>query len=80
METLTPQQYDNEIVLQYRSGDALVHPETLQPGTPCTIYTGGVAYSSLLTAKAYSAGTVELTFGAVRVALTKQLILERRQR
>lgn len=79
VETLTPQQYDNEIVLQYRSGDALVHPETLQPGTPCTIYTGGVAYSSLLTAKAYSAGTVELTFGAVRVALTKQLILERRR-
>lgn len=80
VENLTPQQYDNEITLQYRAGDALVDPESAQIGTPAVIYTGGLAYTSILTGRTIGAGTVTLTFGAVRVALTKKLILQRRQR
>lgn len=78
-QTLAPQQYDNEIILKFALGDKLVEPESIQPGTPVTIYTGGLPYNSILTGRAFSAGTIELTFGAVRVALTKQLILQRRQ-
>lgn len=80
VENLTPQQYDNEITLQYRAGDALVNPEIAQIGTPAVIYTGGMAYTSILTGRTIGAGTVTLTFGAVRVALTKKLILQRRQK
>lgn len=80
VENLTPEQYDNEITLQYRAGDALVNPESAQIGTPAVIYTGGLAYTSILTGRTIGAGTVTLTFGAVRVALTKKLILQRRQR
>lgn len=80
VETLSPQQYDNEITLQYRTEDALVNPEQAQIGTPCTIYTGGLAYTSILTGRSVGPGTVTLTFGAVRISLTKKLILQRRQR
>lgn len=80
VQELTPEQYDNEIELTYRTGDALVQPESIQIGTPATIYTGGLAYSSILTGITLGAGTIKLTFGAVRVALTKQLILQRRQK
>ena len=80
VQELTPEQYDNEIELTYRAGDSLVQPESIQIGTPATIYTGGLAYSSILTGITLGVGTVKLTFGAVRVALTKQLILQRRQK
>lgn len=80
VENLTPEQYDNEIVLQYRAGDALVNPRDAQIGTPAVINTGGLTYTSILTGRTIGAGTVTLTFGAVRVALTKKLILQRRQR
>lgn len=77
-QELAPQQYDNEIVLTYQVGDRLVEPAEIQPGTPATIYVGGTAYSSILTGRGYSAGKITLTFGTVRVDLTKQLILQRR--
>lgn len=79
VETLTPEQYDNEIVLQYRAGDSLVQPESIQIGTTATIYVDGTAYTSILTGRKIEPGTVTLTFGSVRVALTKQLILQRRK-
>lgn len=80
VETLTPEQYDNEIVLQYRAGDNLVQPEDIQIGTTATIMVDGTAYTSILTGRSLDAGTVTLTFGAVRVDLTKQLLLQRRKK
>lgn len=80
VETLTPEQYDNEIILKYRAGDSLVQPESIQIGTTATIYVDGTAYTSILTGRKIEPGTVTLTFGAVRVALTKQLILQRRRK
>lgn len=80
VETLTPEQYDNEIVLQYRAGDNLVQPEDIQIGTTATIMVDGTAYTSILTGRSLDTGTVTLTFGAVRVDLTKQLLLQRRKK
>ena len=78
-EALAPQQYDNEIILTYRAGDGLTHPENIPIGAQARILTGGEAYTSILTGRTIGVGTVELTFGRVRVALTKQMIMERRQ-
>lgn len=78
-EELAPQQYDNEIILTYRAGDGLAHPENIPVGAQARILTGGEAYTSILTGRTIGVGTVELTFGRVRVALTKKMIMERRQ-
>lgn len=78
VEALTPQQFDNEIVLTYAEEDNLVYPATMLIGTRATIYVDGTAYSSILTGKTIGQGTISLTFGQVRAALTKRLILERR--
>jgi len=79
-EKLTPQQFDNEIVLTYRKGDRVVRPMQLRLGTQVTVFYGKKPYSSILTAVSVQKDTVTLTFGCVRVALTKKLILERRNK
>ena len=78
IEGLTPQQYDNEIILKYSAQDQLISPGEIPIGTRALIYVDGVAYQSILTGKVIGAGTVELIFGQVRAALTKRLVLERR--
>lgn len=78
VEALTPQQYDNEILLTYAEEDNLVYPATVPIGTRATIYINKNAYISILTGKTIGQGTISLTFGQVRAALTKRLILERR--
>lgn len=80
VEALTPQQFDNEIVLTYAAEDNLVYPASIPIGTRAKIYVDGTAYSSILTGKTIKQGTISLTFGQVRVALTKRLILERRSK
>lgn len=77
-EELTPQQYDNEIILVYAEEDNLVYPATIPIGTKAVIYLNGVAYQSILTGRTMKAGTIKLTFGRVRLELTKKLIMERR--
>lgn len=79
-EALTPQQYDNEIRLDYRRDDTMISPEALPIGTEATIYTGGNAYRSLLTGREWDGGIHRLIFGQVRVDLTKKLILQRRNK
>lgn len=79
-EKLTPQQFDNEIILTYRKGDSVARPQQIKPGTLATVYYGKKPYSSILTGVALQKDTVTLTFGCVRVALTKKLILERRNK
>ena len=77
-EKLTPQQYDNEIILTYRKGDSIARPGLMEIGTAVTVFYNKKPYSSILTGKTQQKDTVTLTFGCVRVALTKKLILERR--
>lgn len=79
-EALTPQQYDNEIRLDYKRDDMMISPESLPIGTEATIYTGGKAYRSLLTGREWDGGIHRLIFGQVRVDLTKKLILQRRNK
>ena len=77
-EKLSPQKYDNEIELVLRKGDGIVHPGLMQIGTAVTVFYNKKPYSSILTGKTQQKDTVTLTFGCVRVSLTKKLILERR--
>lgn len=79
-EKLTPQKFDNEIVLTYRRGDSLIRPQAIKLGTPVTVWYGKKPYSSILTGRTLQKDTITLTFGCVRVALTKKLIMERRNK
>ena len=79
-EKLSPQKYDNEIELVLRKGDSIVHPGLMQIGTAVTVFYNKKPYSSILTGKTLQKDTVTLTFGCVRVALTKKLIMERRNK
>ena len=79
VEELTPQQYDNEIILLYAAEDNLVYPATIPIGTKAKIYLEGTVYKSILTGRILKSGTIELTFGQVRSMLTKKLIMERRR-
>ena len=75
---LGPKQYDNEIILTYRTGDLIARPLELPIGAKVAIRYEGQTYNSMLTGRAIRAGMVDLIFGQVRMALTKRLILERR--
>ena len=77
-EVLTPQSYDQEIVLAYRRDDRIARPTERSIGTAATIRLGGATHHSILTGRTYLGSTVELTFGCVRTELTKRLTMERR--
>lgn len=77
VEVLSPQKYDNEIVLSYHRDDKIANPMDIAIGTATTIYVDGVAYSSLLTGRTIQGNVVTLIFGAVRTELTKKLILQK---
>lgn len=79
-ELLVPQQFDNEINLTYKKQDKITNPQQMKIGTGAIIYTNDKAYTSILTGKVIAKNTILLIFGAVRVDLTKKLILERRKR
>lgn len=79
-ELFASRKYDNEILLTYRSDDRLIFPKNLQIGTIAVIRTESKNYISILTGKAYSAGTIQLIFGAVRVDLTKKIKMDRRNK
>lgn len=79
-ELFAARKYDNEILLTYRSNDRLVFPYSMQIGTRTTVKTENKNYNSILTGKTYSAGTVQLIFGAVRVDLTKKIKMDRRNK
>lgn len=79
-EALTPQVYEQLIELRYRQDDPMVTPAALEIGTQADILYGGKAYRSILTGYELDSGTITLVFGAVRMELTKKLILERRKK
>jgi hypothetical protein len=78
IEALTPQKYDNLIELTFLSDDKLINPANIQIGTTATIYHDGNAYTSILTGYEKTRVLEKLIFGAVRIDLTKKLILQRR--
>ena len=80
VEALTPQRYEQLIELGYAASDPLVRPLELAIGTPTRILYQGAVYDSVLTGYEDSGGIRTLSFGAVRLELTKKLILERRSR
>lgn len=63
--------YNNSIELQVLKDDALVHPLTMGIGQRVVIYSSGSLHNSILTAKKIEDNIVTLTFGTVRLDLTK---------
>lgn len=77
-ETLTPAQYDNEVVLMVWGDDKIINPRDIELGTITTLYIKGETYYSILTGVSVEGGMYTLTFGAVRTELTKKLSIEKR--
>lgn len=76
-EVLTPETYDQEIVLKYHKDDKLVRPMDIKIGSIITVHLKGETYTSILAAKRIEGNTVTLTLGAVRTELTKKLSMDR---
>lgn len=76
-EVLTPETYDQEIILKYHKDDKLVRPMDIKIGTIVTVHLKGETYTSILAAKRIEGNTVTLTLGAVRTELTKKLSMDR---
>ena len=79
-ELLAGTKYNNEIILEYRLNDRLIFPMSMEIGTAVTIYHDNKKYRSVLTGRILCDNTVSLIFGAVRVDLTKKIILDRRKK
>ncbi len=78
VKTLSPQQYNNLIELQYSIGDKLIKASSVAIGTPANIISGGNAYRSILTGFDKFGDAIRLVFGIVRIDIHKKLILEKR--
>lgn len=72
-ERLSPEKYDQEIVLTYIKDDLVSTPMNIRIGTKTTIYLKGEKYTSILAGVSITGNKVTLTFGAVRTELTKKL-------
>lgn len=72
-EILTPEKYDQEIILTYIKDDLIVVPSDFKVGTTTTIYLKGERYTSILAGVCIKGNKIRLTFGAVRTELTKKL-------
>lgn len=78
-DALKPQKYDNLITLTVRADNRLVRWKAHTIGEPTTIWYKSRCYKSVFTGWTDREETATLTFGAVRLELTKKLILERRR-
>ena len=78
VKTLSPQQYNNLIELQYSIGDKLIKASSVAIGTPANIISGGNTYRSILTGFDKFGDAIRLVFGIVRIDIHKKLILEKR--
>ncbi len=79
-ELMAGTKYNNEIILTYRLDDRLTVPMGIRIGTAVTVFNDKKRYRSVLTGRILSDNTVSLIFGAVRVDLTKKIILDRRKK
>ena len=66
-------QYTNLIELQCTEDDFLITPKELEMGQKVKVISDGQIYSSILTAMSLKDGIATLTFGTIRLELTKQL-------
>lgn len=71
-ETFGQSEYRDLIELTVTKDDTLVTPLSLQFGQLCTIIADGKSYTTMLTGREITE-TVKLTFGIVRVDLTKKI-------
>lgn len=78
-DALKPQKYDNLIELTVRADNRLVRWKEHAIGEPATIWYKGSCYGSVFTGWTDQEESATITFGAVRLELTKKLILERRR-
>lgn len=63
--------YNNNIELKVLKDDALIHPLTMGIGQRVIIYNQGKSHNSILTATKIEDNIVTLTFGTIRLDLTK---------
>lgn len=63
--------YNNNIELSVLKDDALIHPLSMDIGQMAVIYNQGTAHNSILTATKIEDNLVTLTFGTIRLDLTK---------
>lgn len=70
-EILGSANYNHFIELAYWEEDAMIEPLELEIGQTCRILSGGKVYESILTAISRNAGIITLTFGTIRIDLTK---------
>lgn len=66
-------EYSNLIELSALESDTLIDPLSIKIGQPVDIIHQGSIYESMLTGRQISQGMVKLTFGKVRIELTKLL-------
>lgn len=78
-EVLTPEKYDNEILLTYKADDMLTHPLSAEIGTATDIYFENEQYGSILTGKTITGEKVTLIYGVVRTDLTKKIAMRNRE-
>lgn len=76
LQIIIPKEFDNCIEVTVRSEDKIVTIEDV--GTLVDIVTDGRIIPSVLTAISTDSSIKTLTFGAIRLDLTRQLILQRR--
>lgn len=76
--TLTPKKYDNLIQLTVSNDNKIVRWKNHEIGEPALIVYSEKTYESVFTGYEDDGVTSKLTFGVVRLELTKKLILERR--
>ena len=77
--TLTPEAFNNLIEFTVPIENKIVRIDNHSIGESASILYQGAQYESILTGWAETSRTVTLTFGAVRLELTKKMILERRK-
>jgi hypothetical protein len=65
--------YNNLIELTVKDDDSMINPRTMNIGQIVEIIHEGVSYNSILTGKEIKNGLIKLTFGTIRLELTKIL-------
>lgn len=78
-EQMHPEKYKQCIELSYREDDKMIEPGGFKIGQKVDIYNRGQIYPTVLTGYRQSEGLITLTFGCIRLELTKKLILARRK-
>lgn len=77
-DDLTPEEFNNLIEVTVKNDDQIIAPTEKKVGDRALVYHGGAAYSSILTGYRKTTQLTTLIFGAVRLELTKKIIIERR--